>query len=262
MTGQREQDVKALRQLAQQLLVQDHFSALGIARTAPPDEVHRAFVEAAKQWHPDRAPQGLEELKPLFAQVFRRLDVARATLSDPTRRLRYVEELATPVQSAHAGDASAAEASMALKKAEALLKKNDAAAAERYLQRAVQLAPALVEARALLTWIQVKPTSSPVELKKLTAELDALIARDDSSARARFFRGQLRKRLDLTSEANADFVRASELDPNHIDAQREIRLYRMRTEKSAPTPAKPKRVDAAPDEDAGVGAFFRKLFKR
>lgn len=261
MADQREQDVKALRERAEQILAQDYFAALGVARTATPEEVQKAFFEAVKTWHPDRVPQGLEELRPLFAQVFGRLDVARGTLTDPARRGRYVEELAKPPRRALPADTASAEATVELKKAEALFKKNDAVTAERHLRRAVQLAPALVDAQALLTWVQVKPTSSPEELKQLVAALDAVIARDDSSARARFFRGQLRKRLGLEAQANADFVRASELDPGHIDAQREVRLYRMRAEKGAGPGKEPAKAD---DTQAGEGAFgfFRKLFKR
>jgi len=261
MPDDSDQDVKARREHAQRLLAQDHFGVLGVARTATPEEVQRAFFEAVKSWHPDRVPPGFEELKPLFAQVFGRLDAARATLTDPARRARYVEELARPARRALPADTAAAEANLELKKAEGLLKKNDVVTAERHLRRAVHLAPSLADAQALLSWIQAKPTSSQSELGKLVAELDHVIARDDSSARARFFRGQLRKRLGLAKEANDDFVRACELDPGHIDAQRELRLYRMRAEKSAGPPKSPRDRDAASSNE-GVGGFFRKLFKR
>jgi curved DNA-binding protein CbpA len=256
MPSDRDQDVKARRERAQQLLAQDHFQALGVARTATPEEVQKAFFEAVKTWHPDRLPPGLEELRPLFTQVFGKLDAARATLTDPTRRGRYTDELARPPRRVLPADAAAAEASVELKKAEAFLKKNDTATAERHLRRAVQLVPALADAHALLAWIRAKPTSTPDDLKSLVAELDAVITREDSSARARFFRGQLRKRLGLEKEANADFVRACELDPSHIDAQREVRLFRMRAEKSAP----PSKADESKDD--GIAGFFRKLFKR
>ena len=257
MPSDDDQDMKARRDRAQELLAQDHFQALGVARTAPPEEIQRAFFEVAKAWHPDRVPRGLEELKPLFAQVFGRLDVARATLTDPARRARYIEELSRPARRAAPADTAAAEAGVELKKAEALLKKNDVTTAERHLRRAVQLAPALVEPHALLIWLQAKPASTMEEVKKLVGDFDALIGRDDSSARARFFRGQLRKRLGLDKEANADFVRASELDPSHIDAQREVRLHRMRAEKSAPS-----RTNDGASGGEGVSGFFRKLFKR
>ena len=258
MPTDEDQDVKAQRARAQQILAQDHFQALGVARTASPDEIQRAFLETAKAWHPDRMPRGLAELRPLFAQVFGRLDLARATLIDPARRARYIDELTRPARRAAPADTAAAEAGVELKKAEALLKKNDVTTAERHLRRALQLVPALVEAHALLFWLQATPPSSAAEVMKLVGDLDSLIARDDSSARARFFRGQLRKKLGLDKEANADFVRACELDPSYIDAQREVRLHRMRAEKSTPSSSRPS--DGSAGE--GMGGFFRKLFKR
>lgn len=248
--------VKKQRERAQQLLASDHFVALGVARAANPTEVQRAFVEAVKTWHPDRVPAGLEELASLYAQVFGRLDAARATLTDATRKQRYIEELTTPAKRASASDLSAAEAGLELKKAEVLLKKNDLAQAEHHLRRAVQLAPANVTAQTLLVWVQVKPTTTPEELKRRVGELDRLIAVDATVERAFFFRAQLRKRLGLEKEAYADFVKASELDKNNIDAQREIRLYKMRQEKAPESGANQK------DAGEGVGGFFKKLFKR
>ena len=258
MASEREDALKTYRERVRRLLALDHFAALGVARAASPADVHKAFVEAAKTWHPDRVPADLgDDLRPLFAQAFSRLETARATLSDPARRLRYVEELATPAKRASAGDLTVAEASLEFKKAEALLKKNDAAQAEQHLRRAVQLAPANVAYAALLVWIQVKPTTPREQLQSLARDLDGLVARDGACERAFFFRGQLRKRLGLEKEAYGDFVRASELDPANIDAQREVRLYRMRHERGADT-----RGDGEASAPEGVGGFFRKIFKR
>jgi curved DNA-binding protein CbpA len=248
----RDTELRRRRDRAQHVLTVDHFAALGVSRDATPDEVNRAFVEAVKTWHPDRVPPGLEELEPLYAQVFGRLDVARATLSDSARRVHYVEEISTPSKRPPSPDLTHAEANLELKKAEILLKKNDVVQAERHLRRAVQLAPGNVTALALLVWLQVKPASSPDDIKRLVSELDRLILLDEKAERVFFFRGQLRKRLGLEKEAYADFLRASELDPSNIDSQREIRLYKMRHERGAETA----------ESNHGVGGFFRKLFKR
>ena len=231
--------------------------ALGLSRASTPDEVHKAFVEAVKIWHPDRVPAGLEELGPLFAQVFGRLDVARATLIDAARRARYIEEISGPAPGTRKpiGDLNAAEAGLELKKAEVLFKKNDLAQAERHLRRAVQLAPGNVTAQTLLVWLQVKPTSQRDDLTRLVGELDRLINLDAKAERALFFRGQLRKRLGLEKEAYADFVRASELDPANIDAQRELRIYKMRHGDKPTKSDKPEKPEAS-------GGFFQKLFKR
>jgi hypothetical protein len=85
------------------------------------------------------------------------------------------------------------------------------------------------------------------------ADLDRLISRESKSDRAYFYRGSLRKRLDLLKEANADFARAADLNPNNVDAVREVRIYKMRQEKAPPP---------APPDGEGVGGFFKKLFKR
>jgi curved DNA-binding protein CbpA len=249
---------KELRESAQKLLALDYFAVLGVARTASPDDVKKAFIEAVKAWHPDRVPPGLEEVRPLFGKVFARLELARATVSDPQRRARYIEELAKPVGApASPGEMSAAEAKLEFQKAEALLKKNDAVQAEVHLRRAVHLAPGNAEFQVLLVWLQAKPDATVARLRELVTDLDRLLDRVPQSERAYFYRGQLRKRLDLQKEAIADFTRAMELNPSNVDAAREVRLHRMRQEKAnpsaTPTPTK--------DGDGAVG-FFRKLFKR
>ena len=246
---------KELRESAQKLLALDHFSALGVGRTASPDEVKKAFIEAVKAWHPDRVPLGLEELRPLFAKIFARLELARATVSDPQRRARYIEDLAKPTGgAATATDMASAEATLEFRKAEGMLKKHDPVQAEAHLRRAVQMAPGNVEYQVLLVWLQAKPNSTVGRLRELVTDLDRLLDRDPQSERAYFYRAQLKKRLDLVKEAMADFARAADLNPNNVDAVREVRLYKMRQEKAAPAAAAP--------EGEGVGGFFRKLFKR
>jgi curved DNA-binding protein CbpA len=257
-TADTSAKAKEVRESAQKLLALDHFAALGVGRGAGPDEVKKAFIEAVKAWHPDRVPLGLEELRPLFAKVFARLELARATVSDPQRRAKYIEDLAKPTGgAATAGDMASAEATLEFRKAEAMLKKHDAVQAEAHLRRAVQLAPTIVEYQVLLVWLQAKPDSTIGRLRELVTDLDRLLDRDPQSERAYFYRAQLRKRLDLTKEAMADFARAAELNPSNVDAVREVRLYKMRQEKGA-TPAAAAREGGG----EGVGGFFRKLFKR
>lgn len=248
-----------LRERAQKLLALDYFAVLDVSRTATPDDVKKAFIEAAKAWHPDRVPPGLDEVRPLFGKVFARLELARATVSDPDRRARYIAELAKPTTAATSGDVSAAEAGLEFRKAEALLKKNDAAQAEQHLRRAVQLAPANAEYQVLLVWLQAKPDTSPARLRELVTDLDRLLDRDPRSERAYFYRGQLQKRLDRTKEAMADFARAAELNPSNVDAVREVRIHKMRQERAGAGPAADK---SEPAGEGGVGGFFKKLFKR
>lgn len=240
----------------ERLLGVDYFVALGVARTASVEEIKNAFIEAAKKWHPDRVPDGAEALRPLFMKVFGRLDMARATLSDHTRRARYVEELSKPQVAATTGDVAAAEAALEFKKAEVLFKRNENAAAEIHLRRAAQLAPSNVDYQAILIAMKATPAMSADGLRAILMDLDRLIARDDKCERAFVERAQIRKRLGLLREANADFVRAADLNPRNVDALREIRLYNFRQEKKATQEGAPK--SQKPD----VIGFFRRLLKR
>jgi tetratricopeptide (TPR) repeat protein len=254
---------RELKERAERLLALDYFALLGVSRTATADEVARAFAGAAKTWHPDRLPQGLEDLGPTFMQVFARLDAARATLADASLRLRYATDLAKHGAGAPSGGAEGAsaasaaadaEADLELRKAEALFKKQDLAGAERHLRRAVQLAPSKPEPQAMLVWLlATKPDCTKERLRELAVDLGRVIDREPSCERAWFYRALLRKRLDLVEEAAADFARAAELDPRNLDAAREVRLHEMRKAKRAAPP---------PEEPGGLGGFFRRLVKR
>lgn len=258
MSEDSKHDLAVFRERAEKMLTLDHFGMLGVPRTAAPAEVQKAFIDAVKTWHPDRLPPQLAELKPLVMQVFARLEKARSTLADTGLRHKYVGDLAKPRRTLDPADIATAEAEFEFKKAEAFLKRNDMATAEGHLRRAAELAPKNAEYRATLAWISVKPTSTRSELEVVLRELDQVVAKDGSK-RALLYRAQVRKRLDMAKEAYGDFLRVTELDPSNIDAQREVRLYRMRQEKGASSD--PPNSGTRSNDD-GVGGFFKKLFKR
>lgn len=58
----------------------DHYSTLGVSRTASPEEIKRAYRKLAMQHHPDK---GGDE------QKFKEISVAYDTLSDPDKRAAY-----------------------------------------------------------------------------------------------------------------------------------------------------------------------------
>jgi tetratricopeptide (TPR) repeat protein len=240
---------KAIREKAERILALDPAAALGVTRTATNEEVTRAFTMAAKTWHPDRVPAGLEDLAPLFSQVFARLDEARRALAD-AKTGRPAPAGSPQAKAAVAAAAASSEASTEHKKAEVLFKKNDLAGAEKHLRRALELAPSNVDYQAMLFWVEAsKPTCTKPRLAELVAELTKLVTRSDQCANAWFYRGMLKKRLDRGEEAASDFARAAKLDPQNVDAVREVRLHEMRKQKrSDPPPSSP--------------GFFGKLFKR
>jgi DnaJ-class molecular chaperone len=58
----------------------DHYTTLGVARTATPDEIKRAFRKLASQHHPDKGGD---------TQKFQEIQVAYDTLGDAAKRQAY-----------------------------------------------------------------------------------------------------------------------------------------------------------------------------
>jgi molecular chaperone DnaJ len=63
----------------------DLYEILGVARTAPVEEIKSAYRKAAMKWHPDRNPEN----KPHAEERFREATEAYTVLSDPQKREAY-----------------------------------------------------------------------------------------------------------------------------------------------------------------------------
>jgi molecular chaperone DnaJ len=62
----------------------DYYAALGVKKSASPDEIKRAFRALAKEYHPDKNPDDLDA-----GRRFREIMEAYECLSDPQERARY-----------------------------------------------------------------------------------------------------------------------------------------------------------------------------
>lgn len=65
---------------------QDYYEALGVARTATPDEIKKAYRKLALKFHPDR---NLGAKDKSAETNFKRINEAYEVLSDPEKRKRY-----------------------------------------------------------------------------------------------------------------------------------------------------------------------------
>lgn len=62
------------------IYLMDHYSTLGVAKTATPDEIKKAYRKLASQHHPDKGGD---------TATFQKIEEAYRTLSDPNKKQQY-----------------------------------------------------------------------------------------------------------------------------------------------------------------------------
>lgn len=212
---------------------EDHFAVLGKPHDASVAELREAYFAFAKKLHPDRlraagitADSLIREAKRVLAH----LNQAFAVLSDPARRTRYEQSVATEL----GDDVDSAAAKIlagenCFRRGEAALRRGRITEAVTELARAVELSPQEGEHHAALAWAtwlaaEDKAAARPAAIRGLERALDL----SPRSATAHFYRGQIAKDSGNNERALASFRRVLELSPHHADAKLEVRLLEGR----------------------------------
>ena len=235
---------------------QNYFTMLGVDQQATKEEINEAFFVLAKRWHPDKLPNELADLRQDVGTIFSMLSEANQTLANEKKRAEYLrlvtEGGATLDDQALIRDV--VDASTEFQKAEVHLKRRDLSAAEVHARRALALDPDQAEHIALIAHLELQRTEEPVRIKALVEDLDRAVAKNSRGVKAHYYRALAYKKLGKTNEAMSDFRTVAELDPDHVDAAREVRLHQMRA-------SKPGAIEGAPAAPK-AGGLFGKLFKR
>jgi len=71
-----------------------HYEELGVARTAPHDEIKRAYHRQARRHHPDAHSQASAAIQDSARRTMVEINAAWAVLGDPERRRQYDADLA------------------------------------------------------------------------------------------------------------------------------------------------------------------------
>lgn len=225
--------------LAKKIDNQTFYEILGVEDTATPAAIQTAYFGLAKQWHPDRLPPNLVDLKTEVAKVFGRINDAFQTLSNTDKRREYQEVVQQGGGTARDREIveRAVDSALLFQKGEVLFKKGSYRQAEDLVRQAAEADPDQPEYRALLAWIQAHRIGPPDGMgegettdryDRQIEILDGVLETEPEYERARFYRGTLLKRSGHVEQAYKDFRMVMQLNPRNIDAAREVRLYKMR----------------------------------
>lgn len=217
---------------AQVIGTEDLFSVLGLPDGAPDEAVRAAYFRLAKLWHPDRLIDDLEPFRAEVQAIFTRMTEAHITLADADARRAY---LATRSSSAPVVKA------IPKKTRSEIIREIESSLTNRAFKVAETASRELVaenkddhEARAIAAWASTFAGESSEEaLRAALPVLDRVISNDRDGARALYYRGVLHKRLGNLAGAFRDFSRCAQLEPKHLEAQREIRIFEMRARKGS-----------------------------
>lgn len=232
--------------------------------------IQNAFFALAKKWHPDRLRSELADVKDQATRVFARISEASQTLSDSSKRREYDQHLGSGEGQDEAEQVhKVLKATSAFQKAEVLLKRGNLALAEKEALVAFENDPTQADHVALHVWIQSQKPGADVNA--LAVELEKAVKIEPNNLRARWYRGQLLKRMGRLREAIHDFRFIIERDPRHTDAHREVRLYAMRSGARPPSDPPSRKSFTPPDSGHGrsrstppakPGGLLNKLFKK
>ena len=235
---------------AQDIETENYFKMLKLQRDATPDQVNQAYFVAVKRWHPDRLPPELADLRPWADRIFHHLTHAKDTLSDTEKREEHVQAIeaggGTP-QSERLVNAIV-NAAMEFQKVEVLMRRKEWQPALKRLQEARLLNPEDPDFHATEAEILLEMHSgSDAPLLDIDHSINAALKLNKEHRKALTLKARLLKRQGDDERSLRLYRKIAKLDPNNIEAAREVRLANMR-ESSA--------------KDGAGGSILGKLFSR
>ncbi|NRA01236.1 MAG: response regulator [Myxococcales bacterium] len=226
--------VEELCELLECQASQDHFGVLGIEAGAPEARVRAAFFELAKRFHPDRFGSDAEA-RELARKLFARVTEAHEALSDPDRRREYEAKLRAPGEDPEKLGNELLRAEVQFQKGMALLKQRNYPAALEQFDWALRLDPSEGEFEALYGWTcYLADPDAENALEKAAAHLENALRLSPNAVPPHYYAGQVQKACGDLLRAEKMFSRVLSMDPDHVEAARELRLLKMRRESERP----------------------------
>ena len=226
----------------------DHYEILGIEKGSSSEQIRNAYYKLVKNYHPDVNPNADHDTRVKAEEIFTRITSAYETLSQSDKREEYdsQEEFTDLKNQAK----YIYEAEMAFKKGITLLIQRDYAEAEKNIREAVTMNPeesAYIGAHGWTRYLAAENKSSV--LGESVKALEQAIKMNGKIAENHYYLGSIYKHQNDLKNAEKCFQKAIEIEPDYIEAKRELRLINTRKSNA--------RNEKKPEKK-----FWSSLFKR
>jgi CheY-like chemotaxis protein/curved DNA-binding protein CbpA len=221
--------------LADRMRGLDAFGVLGVERSADDEEIRIAYATLAKRTHPDRFVTSGAAVRRLAEEAFAQISGAYEAIADETSRIRYLREEADRRKLQREIDIGqrAVRAELEFQKGEAALRARRPELALAHFQAAVDAYPDEGEYHASLGWaLHLTAPTNPTNRKRAFAHVQKGRKLAPDRAKPYLFLGRLCLAEERHDVASKMFSRAVQLDPDCLEALRELRLINLRREKS------------------------------
>ena len=218
----------------------DYYTMLGLALEAPPEAVRAAYLKASSVLHPTRLAEcGYDDGDGRAARVRDQLQAAHTMLTDPTRRAAYHAALERSGEAAIRAAAARVRtyeevparppAEDAFFKGQQMLRADQPAKAAALFAQACELDPLEQNYVVLRAWAQFCAASDRQAVApELCKTILAVIRSSDTPETAHLYLGRIARMLGHEREAMRHFREVLDIEPNHMEAQSELRVLETR----------------------------------
>jgi CheY-like chemotaxis protein/tetratricopeptide (TPR) repeat protein len=224
-----------LSELAAQLRAGTYFEVLGVETTATDHEVRSAYERLSGRTHPDRFKSSGQAVRDLAAEIFDLLRDAYETLADPRCRQEYVlQQRRAEREADQRGQAELAlQAETEFRRGGTALKSRDYEGALAHFGRALELYPDEGDHHAHYGWaLYLCHPGDPSIVTEALEHVRRGLKLASHREKPYLFMGRLYKAIGRADVAEKMFTRAVQIQPECVEALRELRLINMRRERS------------------------------
>jgi len=225
-----------LAAMAERFRGRDFFGVLGVVETVTDEEVRKAYTHLAKRTHPDRFVSSSNAVRSLAEEVFGLVSRAYDAIGDRDRRLTYLRDQRHQVRDAAELEEGhrALKAELEFQRGELALRGKQYSQAVSHFQRAVKAYPDEGEYHSYLGWsLYMEDPDAPARLEEAIETVRAGRKLAPDRQKPYLFLGRLYLADGRDRVAEKMFTRAVQLDPDDVEALRELRLMHMRREKKS-----------------------------